>query len=270
MSRLFRILLLLVVSLVLNGCQQLKSKGLLNERADSGKLRVGIAVDAPPLAYKKDTAITGLEVQFAAGLAASLGKTPELVELPRTKLAKALLNKKIDIIMAGLTVIEAHQQKLATATPYLLSGQVPLVHLDDYKLLGNSTENLTGRNVRIGVIDGSPGESLLRGLKPKGKTSRFASAPEGVQALIDDTIDVFITDLPTNFYYASLYIDKGLTPGATPMTREELTWAVHPKDTAMQEAANAYLAAIEKNGELQALLERSIPFYRNTAYSPKQ
>jgi polar amino acid transport system substrate-binding protein len=54
------------------------------------------------------------------------------------------------------------------------------------------------------------------------------------------------------------------------MTREELAWAIRPNDTAMRKAANAYLADIEKNGSLQKMIERSIPFYRNTAYSPKQ
>ena len=38
----------------------------------------------------------------------------------------------------------------------------------------------------------------------------------------------------------------------------------------MLQTANAYLAAIRKTGELQQLLDRSIPFYQNTAYSPKK
>ena len=111
---------------------------------------------------------------------------------------------------------------------------------------------------------------FVKSLKPRGKSLRFVTAPEGVQALIDNTIDVFIADLPTNFYYAALYVDQGLTPGTTPMTQEPLVWAVRPGNQSMQKAANEYLAAIKENGELQALIDRSIPFYKNTAYSPKQ
>ncbi len=91
-----------------------------------------------------------------------------------------------------------------------------------------------------------------------------------MQALIDNAIDVFVSDLPTNCYYASLYLDKGLTPGATLMTREQLAWGVRPDDQKMLKTANEYLAAIQQSGELQKLIERAIPFYRNTAYSPKK
>jgi polar amino acid transport system substrate-binding protein len=167
-------------------------------------------------------------------------------------------------------VAEAHHHKLATADPYLVSGQTALVHLDDFKQLGTGIRNLAGQNVRLGVVAGSSGENLIRGLKPKGTTSRFASAPEGVQALIADTIDAFIFDLPANYYYAARYVDKGLTPGVTPLTREPLAWAVRPNDKAMRKAANAYLAAIEKDGTLHTMIERALPFYRNTAYSPKK
>ena len=109
-----------------------------------------------------------------------------------------------------------HKQQLAVTNPYLISGQVALVHLDDFKQLGNGTTNLTepktcGSALSVTV----PVNLFIRGLKPKGTTNRIHHPPEAVQALIADTIDAFIFDLPANFYYASLYVDKGLTPGAT-------------------------------------------------------
>jgi ABC-type amino acid transport substrate-binding protein len=272
MNRWTRALLLLLLPLIVAGCTHLhpKAKALFSSVTGPEKLRVGIAVDAPPLAYKKDEILTGLEPKFAAGLARATGKTLELVELPRQELARALRENKIDIIMSGLTATSAQGRNLALSTPYLASGQVTLVHLDDFKQLGNGTRNLAGPKVRLGVVAGSIGESLVNGLKPQGTTTRFASAPEGVQALINDTIDAFVHDLPANFYYAALYVDQGLTPGVTPMTSEQLVWAVRPDDPNLLKAANDYLAAIRQSGELNALLERSIPFYRNTSYSPKK
>lgn len=270
MNRLLPVFFLLVLPLALFGCSHMKSGNLLNTLTGPDKLKVGIASDAPPLAYKINNTLTGLETKFAAGLARSTGKTLEIVELSRQELAQALMDKKIDIIMSGLTAATAQEQKLAVTAPYLVSGQVALVHLDVYKQLGNSTRNLTEPKIRIGVVTESPGDVFIKGLKPQGKTIRYASAPEGVQALIDNTIDVFVYDLPANFYYASLYVDKGLTPGATPMTQEQLVWGVRQGDPQTLKAANEYLAAIQQSGELQNLIERAIPFYKNTAYSPKK
>lgn len=264
------LLLLFALLIILTGCNHIKPETLFSSLTGPEKLKVGIAIDAPPLAYKNKDTFTGLETKFAAGLAHSTGKTLEFVELPRQELAQALVDKKIDIIMSGLTATTAQEQKLAVTTPYLISGQVALVHLDVYKQLGNNTRNLTEPKVRIGVVTESPGDIFIKGLNPQGKTIRFASAPEGVKALISNTIDVFVYDMPANFYYASLYVDKGLTPGATLMTREQLVWGVRPDDQAMLKAANEYLAAIQQSGELQNLIERAIPFYKNTAYSPKK
>lgn len=270
MSRLSRPLLLLVAVCILTGCTPGKTKGLLNTIMAPKTLRVGIAVDSPPLAFKKESAVTGLETEFAAGLAKSVAREQELVELPREELAKALLEEKVDIVMAGMTVAEAQQQKLTPTNPYLTSGQTTLVRLSEYDRLGNGTRHLTEPKVRLGVVAGGTADSWLKELSPKGTISRFASAPEGVHALIKGTIDVFIYSLPANFYYASLYIDKGLTPGNIPLVKEELAWAVRPGDDEMLKDANAYLAAIEQRGDLQEMLDRTIPFYRNTAYSPKQ
>jgi len=269
MNPLARLLSLLIVAIVLAGCQHLKSSALLTRFTGPAKLRVGIAIDCPPLAYKKDDTILGLEPQLAAGLARFSQKPLELIELPRQELAPALIDGKIDIIMAGLGATAVQGQKLIATDPYFISGQVALVHLDDYQQLGNNADNLKQPGIRLGVVAGSNGEPFLKGLKPQGRTTRFVTAPEAVQALIDDSIDVLVQDLPANFYYAALYVDQGLTPGTTPLTREPLVWAVRPGNQAMVKTANSYLAAIQESNQLQTLIEGAIPFYRNTAYSPK-
>ena len=270
MCRLSSLLLIVAASLLLAACQASRSKGFLGSLMRPQNLKVGMAVDAPPLAMKKNGQISGLEWDFAQGLAQSMQRSVEVVELPRKELAQALLERKVDIVMAGMTVAEAQRQQLTTTDPYLISGQVVLVRLDDFQRFGHGTRNLTTEGVRLGVVEHSAGDTLLNGLHPKGSINRFPSAPEGLRALVSEQIDVFIHDFPSNGYFASLFIDKGLTPGVTLLTREPLAWAVHPKDAEMRQAANAYLAELSSSGELEKILTRSLPFYRNTAYSPKQ
>ncbi len=269
MIRFLPTLLQLFLLLILAGCTHLSSDSLFTLGTHPAVLKVGIAIDNPPLAYKKNGVITGLETKFAVGLSRFTQKKLQLIELDRQELAQALLEKKIDIIMSGMTMTSVQQHQLAATAPYLISGQAALVHLDDYKRLATGFRNLAGRDVRLGVVTGSPGEQYINSLKPKGKITRFATAPKGVHALINDSIDAFIYELPANFYYAALYIEKGLTPGVTLLTRDELVWAVRPDDTKMQQSANDYLKSIEKSGELSLLIERTLPFYKNTAYSPK-
>lgn len=270
MARFFRILPPLAAMLLLTGCAVFKSNDLSDAVTTSKVLRVGTVNNAPPLAYARDNTITGLEPLFAAGLANSMNRRLELVNVPREGLLPALRDKKIDIIMAGMTVAEAQRHKLATTAPYLSSGQTTLVRLGDYNRLGNGIRHLTEPSIRLGVIAGSAADTWLKGLRPRGTVSRFATAQEGVRSLMQGGIDVFISNQTANYYYASLYIDQGLTPGNILLTREALAWAVRPDDNGLRTAANNYLTAIKQSGELQKMLDQTIPFYHNTAYSPAQ
>ncbi|MCL2789101.1 MAG: ABC transporter substrate-binding protein [Desulfobulbus sp.] len=270
MARFYRLLLPLAAILILTGCAFINSNNLPDAPMPANVLRVGTVNDAPPLAYAKNDAITGLESLFAAGLADSMNRRLELVPLPKEELFLALREQKIDIIMAGMTTTEAQRSRLATTSPYLSSGLNTLVRLGGYDRLGNGVRYLTAPSIRLGVVAGSAADVWLKGLRPQGAVSRFPTAPEGVQALIKESIDVFIANQTTNYYYASLYIDQGLTPGNILLTRDELAWVVRPGSDDLREAANKYLAAIKQSGALQQMLDQTIPFYRGTAYSPAQ
>jgi ABC-type amino acid transport substrate-binding protein len=61
-------------------------------------LRVGIAPNYPPIAFKQEGHLTGLEVDFARDLETELGRRVELVELDWEALIPSLESGKIDVI----------------------------------------------------------------------------------------------------------------------------------------------------------------------------
>ena len=271
MHRLPSVLVLLLLLTSLCACGRYTPTALTHRLFGPSVLRVGVVADAPPLAYRKNGTLTGLETGFAAGLAAATGRKLELVELPATDLAPALRDKKIDIAMAGLSVAAIEQQHLAATEPYLRSGLIALVRLDRHKQLGTGgMRPLTARGVRVGVVTGTAGDAFVSRMKTKGKTSRYASTEAAVRALVVNAVDVLVHDLPASLHYAALHVDQGLTPGTTLMTSEQLAWAVHPDNEKLRTAADRYLATIRASGELQTLLERFLPFYSSSAYSPRQ
>ncbi len=258
-------LLLLVVFLLPTGCSTLlRPIDWVDSLFEPAPLKVGIAADRPPLAFKKNSAITGLEARFAGGFARKIRRKVAFIELTEEEMPQALLEGKVDILMSGLTARFVRSHQLQATKSYLRSGQIPLVHLNDYKKLATKAESLAGPRVRLGVVTGGKSEQFVKTLNPKGRVTRFTSVQEGVQALVDNQIDAYLDDMPTNFYYASLYVDRGLTPGLSPMNRERLVWAVRPDNTELRDQANDYLMAIRKSGELRSLLEYSIPFYKNS------
>src|SRR5262245_47052573 len=82
-------------------------------------LRVGIAPDYPPIVFKQQGRLTGLEVDCARGLEAELGRHVELVELDWDALIPALESGQIDVIMSGMSITEARARRVRFVSRYL-------------------------------------------------------------------------------------------------------------------------------------------------------
>ena len=233
-------------------------------------LRVGLATDTPPLSYRdKSQAVRGLDPQLAAGLKAYAQREVIYVPLPRKALLEALENNEVDIVMAGLNASEAKRLDLAATKGYLQTGLAPLMLLGKQNQL-TGADGLKAANLRIGTVLGSSGPEYVRSLKTKGTHQIFASMQAGVDALLRERIDVLIHDMPAIFHYASLHIEQGLTPSTSPLTREEIVWAMRPKDKDLRLLMDAYLQGKKEDGSLAAIITRSLPFYGETGLFPEK
>jgi polar amino acid transport system substrate-binding protein len=229
-------------------------------------LRVGITTNAPPMAYRNGGEITGLEADFARGLAQFTGRKLSFVELKWKDQIPALLAGKTDIIMSSMTITAARSYQIAFCNPYMISGQVCLVRLPEMYRFRNGFTDLLNPTVKIGTVYGTTGALLIqKNVATDGKKRFFnyESPEQGVQALRAKNIDAFVYDLPMNFYFAAENEINGLAPVTIPMTREQIAWGVRKGDNGLREDANAYLAAIKKDGRLKQMLIHRIPFFHN-------
>src|SRR5206468_10768739 len=94
-------------------------------------LRVGIMSNSPPYTSMQGGRPEGLEVDFARELVAALGQRLEFVPLPWEDQIPALLDRRTDIIMSGMTITRARELTVAFSQPYLRSGLIALVRPAD-------------------------------------------------------------------------------------------------------------------------------------------
>lgn len=265
-----RLLSAIFLLLLVSGCSSLSLPFSRNINPDNlpQTIRIGLATDAPPLSYR-DTkkAIRGLDPQLAAGLKGYTGLEVLYIPLPRKQLLDALKNNQVDVVMAGLSTSEAKRQGFASTRGYLQTGLAPLMLLGEQKRLAG-VDGLKAENVRIGTVLGSSGPAFVRSLKAKGKHQIFASMQAGVDALLRKRIDVLIHNMPACFHYASVHIEQGLTPGTSPLTREEIVWALRREDKDLRLLLDSYLHQKQEDGSLPALITRSLPFYSETELFP--
>lgn len=224
-------------------------------------LRVGITPNAPPMAYRENGKITGLEVELARGLAKRINKDLRFVELDWEDQIPALLAGKIDIIMSAMTVTDARKYQITFTDPYMVTGQVSLVRLSEQNKFSDGLPSLLSPLVRVGTVKATTGYFLVAQSKAKGDIIEYPDAEAGVKALLANKIDVFVYDLPMNFYLGAKYANRALTPVTVPMSREYIAWGVRRDDSELLHQANSYLEEIRDAGKLKEMIIRWIPFY---------
>jgi ABC-type amino acid transport substrate-binding protein len=229
-------------------------------------LRVGIAPNYPPLAFKQDGQLKGIEVDFANRLGPALGRQVELVETPWDDLLKALTeDKTIDVVMSGVSITNKRMEKVDFAEPYLRVGQMVLIRDADYPHLRNA-KALNKPSVRVGVTSNSTSEHYAKKHLEHAKLEGFADTDAGVAALRANQIDAFIVDAPAVWRVTGGVLSKEtqLRGLYTPLTHEELAWAVRKDDRALLKQLDAVLAKWKKNGTIEDVLDHWIRVKKTT------
>jgi ABC-type amino acid transport substrate-binding protein len=229
-------------------------------------LRVGIAPNYPPLAFKQDGQLKGIEVDFATRLGPALGREVVLVETPWDDLARALLESKtIDVVMSGTSVTEKRKERVDFTDSYLGVGQMVLIRNEDYPRLRDA-KVLDNPEVRVGYVSNTTSQVYARKELTHAKLEGFADNDTGVAALRESKIDAFVTDAPAVWRVTGggLSKENQLRGLFTPLTKEELAWAVRKDDDALRQQLNAVLAKWKKDGTLDDVLDDWITVRKTT------
>lgn len=257
-SRLTTAGLILLASVTVSGCSGMAQPGA--SRAVPNELRIGTATNYPPLAFKADGQMQGVEVDFAQKMAQDLGIKVSLIETPWDQLIPALEKGQIDVIMSGMSITEERSQRVQFTVPYLNIGQMALIRRADYERL-RDRDAMQQPTARIGFLSGTTAEAYARQHLSQAMLVGFGSPEAGIAALRGGMIDFYVQDAPTIWRItgnlAREYPD--LMGRYRPLTAEYLAWAVRKGDDALLMRLNGLLLRWEQNRELEAVLDRWIP-----------
>jgi ABC-type amino acid transport substrate-binding protein len=227
------------------------------------QLRVGITPNYPPLAFKRNGTLAGVEVDFANKLGPELGMQVSLVETPWEDLIPALRDQRIDIIMSGMSITDEREQLVSFAHPYLRVGQMMLLRRADASRL-RTNHAINQSKTRIGFVTGTTGDTYVRQHFKRAQARGFESVGAGVAALRTRQIDVFVHDAPS--IYSVTAGEKGtkseLVGRFEPLTEEYLAWAVRKDDAALRTRLDAVLTQWNSDGTLDSVLSQWIKVRR--------
>ena len=236
---------------------------------DAPPLRIGMAPNYPPLAFKKHGKLKGMEVDFAKRLGPALNRKVEIVETEWEELGPALEAKKIDLVMSGTSITEERKEKLDFTEPYLTVGQMVIVRKADYQALSDP-QAMDRTKSRVGYISRTTGEQWARDNLKKAKLHGYTNTKEGVAALEDNQIDFFIQDAPAVWRVTGGFTDEHPTLAGLyrPLTTEYLAWAVAKDNPQLLAELNRVLEQWKKDGTLEDVIDDWITV-RKTAIEVK-
>jgi polar amino acid transport system substrate-binding protein len=221
------------------------------------EFRVGIAPNYPPLAFKFRDQLVGMEVDFAQRLGKELNKQITFVETPWSEIIPALVAGKIDIIMSGMSITEERAKLVSFTEPYMQIGQMALVRAKDQARFSN-LESFFDTTSRVGFASNTTGELVAKEIFSKAKLVPQPTVEDGVAALRQGVIDVFIHDAPTVWRIGGNPGEKELMGLYWPLSEESLAWAVRKSDVPLQVALSRKVKEWKRTGRLQEIMSHWI------------
>lgn len=253
------IIIFSIILLSLGGCA---TTGVHTGQAPGNPLRVGVTPNYPPVIFKMNQQITGLEADLARRLAEELRRPVEFVEISWDKQIPALLEGKTDIIMSGMTITQARQVRITFSQPYLTSGLMIAFSADNASKYG-SLKNMIESFPDVGFVAGTTGETYARNTFREGnRMVPVKSASEAALALKNRRFDIFVYDAPAVAWIVSENeADLKLHPEL--LNIEYLGWGLRQDDKELLGKVNAVLSKWKTDGTLKETILKWLPYWKH-------
>jgi cyclohexadienyl dehydratase len=210
-------------------------------------LRVGTSGDYRPFSFRNaEGTLSGFDVAVAEQLALYLGRRLELVPFRWPELASQLQAGAFDIAMSGVTVRPERALQLVFSRPYAFTGAVAVIRTRDRSKFGG-IDDLDRPDVRMVVNAGGHLEQVARQRFHRAHITALPDNATLPTLLLSGAADVAISEeLEARTWPTVELVALG------PFTHDRKAYAVRREDAELLRRVNAWLAAREGDGWLNA------------------
>ena len=181
----------LISSIAFSGCVE----------ETENKIIVGTSADYPPFEYVENGKIVGFDIELITSLLENLGYTVEVQDIGFDSLIPSLVNNKIDVIAAAMTITPEREEQIDFSDPYYNSDQSILVLVDSDITIYTEEDLAT---LTIGAQTGTTGElwvidnliNITNATMTDDQLKRYDTYTLAVLDLDNGNIDAIILDNP--------------------------------------------------------------------------
>ena len=236
----------------------LAKKSTLEEILKRGELRVGFEAGYLPfeMADKKGRFI-GFDIDVAKEMAKAMGVKFVPVNTAWDGIIPALVTKKFDILISGMTITQERNLKINFADPYIIVGQTILLN-KKHKGKVNSYKDLNDPKFTITSKLGTTGEQAIKRMIPRATYKSFEVESEAALEVMNGKADATVYDLPFCATFMAqqgagklIFLDK-------PFTYEPLAWAIRKGDPDFMNWLNNFLRQLKNDGRYDRIYSKWI------------
>lgn len=223
----------------------------INQR---GTLRVGMSTFVPWAMRNKQGELIGFEIDVAKRLAADSGWKVEFVPTAWDGIIPALLAKKFDVIIGGMSVTPERSKSVLFTAPYSHSG----VQIAASKTLAadfTSMEKFNSRRVKIVARRGAFTVQVARETFPKATILQFDDDAQAFQEVINGNAHAVIASSPKPEHETIKHSDKLFLPFSERLAKGNEAFAVRLGEEDKKAFFDTWIQARMADGWLQQRYE---------------
>jgi polar amino acid transport system substrate-binding protein len=218
--------------------------GTLQHVLEKGTLRVGVSLFTPWTIKQPNGQLIGYEIDVAKQLARDLGVKPEFHVLDWEKIIPSLLNREIDIIIAGIVITPQRALKVSFSQPYDSSG-IGLVTNISLTQTFNGPSDLNKNEVIIATVSGTIAEDLARRVFSQATIKTFSTSQEAIQAVTTGKVHGYVEHETITTFTALDNPGKVDEPLSKPLLETKSGFAVNKGDPDFINFLNAWIISHE-------------------------
>ena len=164
--------------------------------------------------------------------------------------------------MAGMTVTDERQVRINFSDYYLKTGLAMAVRRDKAQDF-SSLQNVYANAGAVGVVGGTIAEGYVRRNFPSNIRVLLLGKPSDASfELKNRRIDVYVDDAPSIGWVVSSNAAE-LQGFFEPLTTDYYGWGINKSNEELRNQANSVLAQWKKDGTLQRILKRWLPYLKS-------
>ena len=199
--------------------QSLSASSMIEEVKHQGVLKVGLSTFVPWAMPSKSGPMIGFEVDVAQKLADDMKVKLQFVPTTWDGIIPALIAKKFDIIIGGMTITPERNLTINFTAPY--------EHAESYVLVGKkyadkfkSLDDFNNSDVAIANVRGATTAIFAKQAFPKAQQLLFDGENQGLQEVLNGKAQAVMASTPTPSIWMEKYPDALVMPFDKPLYQD--------------------------------------------------